>query len=67
MDFENDRCSYSLYCFPDTVPGVFWRTRPKGWMDSSVILEWFEEIIAIKTYPDGKRRVLLRTMNRATR
>ena len=34
--FQNTKRSYSIQELPDTVPGVAYRTGPKGWSDKTV-------------------------------
>lgn len=39
--FQNVKRSYPIQGLPDTVPGVAYRTGPKGWNDKTVCYFWF--------------------------
>ena len=39
---------------PDDIPGVSYRTGPKGWMDKRVFVQWLSEPRAVR--PDQQRR-----------
>lgn len=39
---QNVACSYRIRGIPDKIPGVWYRTDPKGWMDRRVFPEWLE-------------------------
>ena len=41
--FQNASSNYPIRNLPDEVPGVCYRTGPKGWMDKSRFAEWMEE------------------------
>ena len=56
--FQNDRCSHPIRGVPDTVPGVCYRSGPKGWMDTRVFEEWLSEKSIMAPLPGGKERVL---------
>lgn len=59
MIFMNKNKNYPIIGVPDNVPGVTYRTGPRGWMDRRVFLEWLEEPRAIDTHPDGQRILFL--------
>lgn len=56
--FQNDRSSYPIQGVPDNIPGVCYRSGPKGWMDSRVFSEWLGEKRIMTPCPAGKERVL---------
>lgn len=58
MIFQNDRCSHPIQGVPDTVPGVCYRSGPKGWMDTRVFEEWLDERRILAPLPGEKERVL---------
>jgi len=37
--FKNGSRSYPIRCVQDNVPGVCYRSQPKGWMDTKVFLQ----------------------------
>lgn len=41
--FCNDSSNYPIRGLEDTIPGVCYRTGPKGWMDQSIFPQYFEE------------------------
>lgn len=49
---------YLIRSLPDTVPGVAYRTRPKGWIDSYIMPQWLSEPRDISMLPNGNKRVL---------
>ena len=58
MLFKNKDCSYPVRGIPDDVPGVCYRTGPKGWIDSRVMVEWVCERRALSPLPNGRKRIL---------
>lgn len=56
--FQNYRCSYPIQGIADNVPGVCYRSGPKGWMDTRVFEEWLSEKRIMSPLPAGKERVL---------
>lgn len=58
MVFQNIARSYPIRGVPDDVPGVSYRTGPKGSMDTTVMPQWLSERRAIKPLVHQRRRVL---------
>lgn len=56
--FKNENRSYPIRGVPDDVPGVCYRSGPKGWMDGKVLKEWLMETRAIKALPMREQRFL---------
>lgn len=56
--FKNQSSSYPIRGVPDNVPGVCYRSGPKGWMDASVWRAWLNESRAINRLPSNRERVL---------
>lgn len=56
--FKNENRSYPIRGVPDNIPGVCYRSQPKGWMDGELLLEWLSESRAIKPLPMRQHRVL---------
>ena len=56
--FQNALRSYPIRSLPDNVPGVSYRSEPKGWIDRIVMAQWRKEPRAISLLPGGRRRVL---------
>ena len=58
MNFQNEYRNYPIRGIPDDVPGVAYRTGPKGWMDKQVMVQYLKERRVI--YPDsgGHQRML---------
>lgn len=52
--FQNETRSYPMRGLADDVPGVTYRTGPRGWMDRRVFAEWLREDRCIK--PDRHAR-----------
>ena len=52
--FQNADSVRSIRNVPDTVPGVFYRTSPKGWIDRDVWKEWLQHEKSISSRFDGK-------------
>lgn len=58
MVFQNKARNYPIRGVTDDVPGVCYRTCPKGWMDSIVLSQYFREPRAIKRLPRNRKRVI---------
>lgn len=58
MIFKNLDRSYPIRGLPDDVPGVSYRSGPKGWIDNTVMQQWAQEPRALEKLPQGRRRVL---------
>ena len=58
MIFANGNRSYPIRGIPDDVPGVSYRTQPKGWMDRKTFVEWLSNKRAISRDHLGRERVL---------
>jgi len=56
--FQNQRRSYPIRNVPDNVPGVCYRSQPKGWMDGDTFVKWLSEKRAISKDLFGRQRVL---------
>lgn len=56
--FQNAAKNYPIRGCPDNVTGVSYRTGPKGWMDSRVFAEMFNERRFIRKDPHGRRKVI---------
>ena len=58
MIFCNNNRSYPMRGLPDDVPGVSYRTGPKGWMDGLVFAQWLGNRRAISRDLQGRKRVI---------
>ena len=58
MIFSNKDRNYPIRGLPDNVPGVCYRTGPKGWMDQKVFVEWLEEERANPPDKYGRKKVI---------
>lgn len=58
MIFKNKDSNYPIRGVEDDIPGVCYRTGPKGWIDRRVMLLWTKEKRALPALPNGQRRVL---------
>jgi hypothetical protein len=58
MIFQNSNRSYPIRGVPDDVPGVCYRTQPKGWMDMQLFREVVQEERFVKSDSLGRRRVI---------
>ena len=56
--FINSDRQYPIRGIPDDVPGVAYRTGPKGWMETSIFLEYFRDWRVIKPLHNNRKRVL---------
>jgi hypothetical protein len=41
--FTNGNHNYPIRGLEDTIPGVYYQTGPKGWMDQGLFSQYFEE------------------------
>jgi hypothetical protein len=58
MIFTNKSRSYPIMQVPDNVPGVSYRSGPKGWNDKTVFPQWFSEPRAYQGDPYGRQKVM---------
>jgi DDE superfamily endonuclease len=58
MIFTNKDRNYPIRGVPDDVPGVCYRTGPKGWMDRKVFVQWLEEKRANPPDKYGRKKVI---------
>lgn len=58
MVFQNASRSYPIRGVADNVPGVSYRSGPKGWMDTAIMPQWLRERRAITALPHGRKRIL---------
>eukprot|EP00171_Calliarthron_tuberculosum_P022372 IDg22372t1 len=58
MVFKNDSRSHPIRGVPEDVPGIAYRTGPKGWMDTVVMPEWLSERRIIGPLPHERKRIL---------
>lgn len=56
--FQNDRRSHPIRGVADDVPGVSYRSSPKGWMDRVTFKEYMKEPRAISPHPYGRKQHL---------
>lgn len=56
--FMNQNRSYPIRGVPDDVPGVCYRSSPKGWMDGATWKEWLGEPRALPKLIMGRKRHL---------
>ena len=56
--FKNKDSNYPIRGVPDDVPGVSYKTGPKGWIDRRVMNVWLRERRAIAPLSNGRQRVL---------
>lgn len=59
MVFQNTQRNYPIRGMPDSVRGVCYRSQPKGWVDSTVFMEWIKEHLKFGRIYDGKKRVII--------
>lgn len=57
--FKDENRSYPIKGVPDNVPGVCYRSQPKGWMDAIVFSEWLQEPRAIAKKVDRGRELFV--------
>ena len=58
MIFKNRDRNYPMYGVPDEIPGVTYRTGPKGWMDRIVMAEYLGDQRNIRSLPNDETRHL---------
>ena len=58
MIFKNKDSNYPIRGVSDDVPGVSYRTGPKGWITKRVMQEWVMDDRAMPRLPNNRRRVL---------
>lgn len=58
MIFKNKDSYYPISGVADNVPGAYYRTGPKGWIDRRVMKEWIEETNALPAVRPGRIRNL---------
>jgi hypothetical protein len=60
MIFQNANCSYPMrnLNLPENIPGVSYRTGPRGWMDRRVMAEMLAERRDVRPLDNKCRRVL---------
>ena len=56
--FTNVERDYPMRGLPDNVPGVTYRTSPKGWMDQTLFPQYFEEPRAFQSDVHGRTKVV---------
>ena len=54
--FQNDRRSYPIRGVDDNIPGVCYRSSPKGWMDRITFKEYLKEPRAFSPHPYGRKK-----------
>lgn len=57
--FKNANCSYPIRELHDSLPGLCYRTGPKGWIDRRVFHNWVQKPRDLSKIPNNRRRVLL--------
>lgn len=58
MIFKNKDRHYPIRGTPDDVLGISYRSGPKGWIDTTVLPEYFRERKVFSKLPNGRQRVL---------
>lgn len=58
MIFKNRDRNYPIRGTPDNVPGVSYRTGPKGWMDTTIMKDWLQEPRVIMPLSGNRLRYL---------
>ena len=56
--FTNENRSYPIRGLPDDIPGVTYRTGPKGWIDQTVFPEYFAEPRAFQADVQQRSKVV---------
>lgn len=56
--FQNERSSYPIHGVQDNVTGVRYRSGPKGWMSTRIIVEWIPEKPVMSRLLGGFQRIL---------
>ena len=57
--FMNENRSYPIQGVPDNIPGVCYRSGPKGWMDKTVFPMWLRENRILQTNCDRRRVIFM--------
>ncbi|KAI2506922.1 hypothetical protein MHU86_7514 [Fragilaria crotonensis] len=58
MIFTNQSRSYPIAAVPDNIPGVCYRSGPKGWNDKTLFPQWFTEPRAYQGDQHGRQKVM---------
>ena len=58
MIFQNANRSYPIQRVPDNLPGVSYRSGPKGGMDRTVFPQYLSGKKVIRPLPHGRKRIL---------
>ena len=58
MIFQNKDRNYPIRGLQDNIPGICYRTGPKGWMDRKLFAEWVAETRANPQDPHGRQKVI---------
>ena len=56
--FMNKDRNYPIRGVPDDIPGVPYRSGPKGWMNRTVFPQWLNKKRIIQPLPSGRQRLL---------
>ena len=56
--FTNENRSYPIRELIDNVPGVTYRSGPKGWMDKCILPEFFSDPRAYQSDPHGQQKIV---------
>ena len=56
--FQNPNFNYITVGVPDDIPGVTYRTSPKGWVSQSLFAQYLSDTRIIETLSEGKVRKL---------
>ena len=56
--FTNSGSNYSIWSLEDNIPGVCYRTRPKGWMDQALFAEFFADPRAFQADIHGRQKLV---------
>lgn len=54
----NPNDNYLIHDLDDSIPGVCYRTKPKGWMDQSLFAKYFVESRAFKSNVHSRPKVI---------
>ena len=56
--FTNSNSNYPIWGLEDNIPGVCYKTGPKGWMDQTLFAEFFEDPWAFQADIHGRRKLV---------
>ena len=56
--FTNSNSNYPIWGLEDNIPGVCYRTGPKGWMDQALFAEFFADPRAFQADIHGRRKLV---------